>query len=317
MPVNKASVRRELKRFKLSDYQDLVLDSLEPAVRIFTGKPVKKLLPVGASKFGGEPDLPSAESWPIHPSGRPMHFLGQISLSDLPAAHLRSTKLPQKGWLRFWWDKLGYWLTSNTRLRDDFIGEDFRVTFDDCRIAQLNRCSFPTFPEPKIPKVKKLWHYEPPTFKPDPEAPLHFKPVNSIHHKVLLKLFAKAELQNPKMGRNRVYEFYEAIHLEKRRQPKHRLLGDVDEAQSDMRGDCHAIAKDRGKLRSTLPQGLRTYVPPTEQQRKPWRLLALLDSDFEGLGWMWSDAGELCFWIREKDMEKRDFSKAIGVIESS
>ncbi|MBN9697074.1 MAG: DUF1963 domain-containing protein, partial [Zoogloea sp.] len=39
-----------------------------------------------------------------------------------------------------------------------------------------------------------------------------------------------------------------------------------------------------------------------------WRLLLQLDSD-PRTDMMWADGGKLYFWIREADLEKRDFSK--------
>lgn len=316
MAISKAAVRKELKRFGLSAYEDLVLDALEPAVRLVTSKPVKKSLPVGSSKFGGEPDLASPEDWPIHPSGRPMHFLGQIALSDLPAAHLRGTRLPRSGWLRFWWDSLGRWLWDNTRLGDNFQGEDFRVTFDDCRRTQLKRCPFHEFPEPNIPKAKKLRFYTPPKFQPDREVAIQFKPVTSIQYDAVNCLFEKVDQDDPGEAWERVYKFYESMHSERRRQPVHRVLGGYHEGQTNMRGDCHELRRDRGKLQSNMPHGPRKYTPPTDRQMKPWRLLAILDTD-DNLDWCWGDAGEICFWIREQDLAKHDFAAAIGMIESS
>lgn len=40
-----------------------------------------------------------------------------------------------------------------------------------------------------------------------------------------------------------------------------------------------------------------------------WRLLLQLDSDGEGLGWMWGDMGRLYFWIRRDDLAARNFDR--------
>ena len=285
MPIDKVHVRKELKRFKLGDYEDLVLESLEPAVRIFTEKPAKKPLPAGTSKFGGEPDLPSPDAWPIHSSGRPMHFLGQICLSKLPAKHLGSTALPQQGWLWFWYDKLGQWFEDNTRLPASSRAESFCVTFEADPKAKLERCAFPEFPEPKIPKAKKLRSYEPPRFTADPQTPIRFEAITTIANSALQQLFKKAERDDPDNGWERTHAFYQAIHLEKKGQPIHRLLGPY----------------------------LNDGTPP----KKPWRLLALLDSDYKHLGWMWGDGGEAQFWIREGDLAKRNFSRIRPATDSA
>ncbi len=43
-------------------------------------------LPVGATKVGGEPDLPDGTRWPTDDDDRPLAFVGQIALADLLAA---------------------------------------------------------------------------------------------------------------------------------------------------------------------------------------------------------------------------------------
>lgn len=42
-------------------------------------------VPVGASHFGGRPDLPAGHQWPVH-DGHPMMFIGQIRADELNAA---------------------------------------------------------------------------------------------------------------------------------------------------------------------------------------------------------------------------------------
>ena len=53
-------------------------------------------LPLGASRFGGVPDLPASIPWPVH-QGKKLIFLAQINLTELPAGI--SQLLPQDGWL--------------------------------------------------------------------------------------------------------------------------------------------------------------------------------------------------------------------------
>lgn len=43
-------------------------------------------LPVGATKLGGEPDLPDGTRWPTDDDDRPLAFVAQIALADLAAA---------------------------------------------------------------------------------------------------------------------------------------------------------------------------------------------------------------------------------------
>jgi hypothetical protein len=82
---------------------DLV-DELAPrarwAVRLGTA-PVESL-PVGASRLGGEPDLPGDLKWPRR-NGTPMAFVAQLDLAEV-AAVLPENPLPETGHLWFFYD---------------------------------------------------------------------------------------------------------------------------------------------------------------------------------------------------------------------
>jgi uncharacterized protein YwqG len=56
-------------------------------------------LPLGNSRLGGRPDLPSGKNWPAW-QGYPMAFVGQINLADI-AAHDAEGHLPHSGLLSF------------------------------------------------------------------------------------------------------------------------------------------------------------------------------------------------------------------------
>lgn len=66
-------------------------------------------LPIGASRFGGIPDLPPGVAWPDR-AGQPMEFIAQISLADVPADPLE--RLPRGGTLLFFqnsqWETFDY-----------------------------------------------------------------------------------------------------------------------------------------------------------------------------------------------------------------
>lgn len=66
---------------------------------------------VGATRFGGAPDLPTGSTWPSTPAGVPLQFLAQIDLSVL-AQQVGETALPPEGLLSiFAGDLDGPWET--------------------------------------------------------------------------------------------------------------------------------------------------------------------------------------------------------------
>lgn len=66
-------------------------------------------LPVGASRFGGVPDLPPGASWPER-DGVPMEFIAQLRLADVAAAGA-DERLPGQGSLLFFYNS--QWTTSD------------------------------------------------------------------------------------------------------------------------------------------------------------------------------------------------------------
>ena len=96
------------------------------SIRIEAARPSDNDLPVGASKFGGAPDLPAGLAWPVYtpppgagvsifpgakpppPPHTPIPLVAQIRLSDVaPFDHEHA--LPRTGWLSFFSDPFGMW----------------------------------------------------------------------------------------------------------------------------------------------------------------------------------------------------------------
>lgn len=81
----------------LEDMLGDVFAVARPAIEYRTRKEAERGIPVGASKFGGRPDLPAGAKWPRF-DDRPLSFLGQINLAELAASPV-ARKLPAAGLL--------------------------------------------------------------------------------------------------------------------------------------------------------------------------------------------------------------------------
>jgi uncharacterized protein (TIGR02996 family) len=81
----------------LEDVREEVLRLAKPIVSIETEVADDDQIPVGASRFGGYPDLPNDVEWPACAHG-PLGFLGQINLADLNLTQVGHT-LPRNGLL--------------------------------------------------------------------------------------------------------------------------------------------------------------------------------------------------------------------------
>jgi uncharacterized protein (TIGR02996 family) len=86
-----------LRGTALESRTDQLLALARPALSFKSTIVTENELAVGASKFGGRPDLPRGAAWPRF-RGRPLAFLGQFNLGDLRRSPV-SQELPDGGLL--------------------------------------------------------------------------------------------------------------------------------------------------------------------------------------------------------------------------
>lgn len=103
-PGSPAALRKRLRALGLGAL--LEDPSFAPAGCIALAPGKVRAFPPGASKLGGDPDLPEDRPWPLGRRRRPLSFLGQIRLSDLAGLPAASA-LPGKGRLWFFADTAG------------------------------------------------------------------------------------------------------------------------------------------------------------------------------------------------------------------
>lgn len=162
-----ASFERLMKAARLDGVATQIQPHHSPAVQLKTkalkqagwALPGKARAPaLGASRFGGWPDLPAGTEWPRW-HGRPMAFVGQI---DLAAAHAAQPglRLPASGRLSFFVGCTAdtYRREGDPRQRhlvDVMVGTEpaqrdgWRVLYTDAT-APLERCTWPVEPLPEL-----------------------------------------------------------------------------------------------------------------------------------------------------------------------
>ena len=72
---------------------------MRPALALTTRRVTDSNLPIGASRIGGSPDLPTDFVWPTYEDGRPLTFLAQLNLAEVAAAGSPIPTLPGSGQL--------------------------------------------------------------------------------------------------------------------------------------------------------------------------------------------------------------------------
>jgi hypothetical protein len=97
-------LRHALTQAGLTDRASEILESARPGVRYTLTRGES---PLGATRFGGAPDLPPGFAWPNHES-IDARFVAQIDLDEL-AAIMPDNPLPHSGLLSFfWWQEDSY-----------------------------------------------------------------------------------------------------------------------------------------------------------------------------------------------------------------
>ncbi len=263
-----------IPRFHLDYRRDAVLKLARPTVGVTTAKSREAALPVGASKFGGRPDLPPGAEWPTR-NGAPLGFVAQFNLADL-AGTIAGRDLPPAGVLSFF-------VFSDPEAGEQAEGADGRRVF--------------YFPDPAAlarrdpPKGIAKWHVSPAcrlAFVEGLDLPYYDSP-----WKGELRLGGArardraARAEYPGWARSRDAEFGRFL--------REREYGDLVDV---LEGPAHHLLGYA-----------RPYVVACDPIPGPdWRHLLPLFSD-DNLGWTWGDGDHLFWFVREADLRKRRFDR--------
>jgi len=95
-------------------------------------------------------------------------------------------------------------------------------------------------------------------------------------------------------------------------EPHHRLLGWPKEVQGEMGLQRQLVTNG---IYCGKPEGYRSKAAQAlASGASDWLMLLQLDSD-DIPGWMWGDAGCLCFWVRKQDLANRNFEGACAILQ--
>lgn len=252
-----------------------------PAIRLEATPSNAPTQPIGASRLGGQPDLPGV-AWPDK-DGASLAFIAQIRLEDvasLDGEHL----LPPSGWLSFFYDAQQQTFGDNPNDRNGWKVyyfppgapmSDSIVPSDVPQNARYKPCAL--------------------TFAGEPTVPL------------------QPNLEQPKLAWSpndeKAYEgFLSSFQGGGSTAPRHHLLGYPDTIQDDMRVQCqlmsHGVADPSDPKVAALRAGANN-----------WILLLQVDSD-ERIGMRWGSAGMLYYWIERDALVNKRFDNVWVVLQS-
>jgi uncharacterized protein YwqG len=238
----------------------------------------------GASRLGGQPDLPDGASWPAW-NRTPMSFVGQVRLRDVAGLGVEPA-LPADGLLSFFYDS-----RQETYGADPADRGGWQVLFYRGDAGLLRRQAFPS----GLPEASR------------------FKPLQATFH-TEMTLPSAPEQVDPNLGwsddETRRYEAWlvDRFSSQERSAPKHRMFGYPDQIQDDMQVECALAANG---IHSPDEPGAAAAV----LAKSDWLLLLQVDSD-DRLGMRWGSAGMIYYWIERAALQQARFDRAWLVLQS-
>lgn len=260
------------------------LDALaKPSIRLSTNSAVEEAFAIGTSKVGGLPDLPADITWPEW-KGTPQSFIAQLRMEDVQEYDINKV-LPTNGMLWFFYDAKQETYGENP---EDKGG--WQVYFHE-DLTHLQRATAPT----SLPQSS------------------HFQACGiSFSSEITLSQYPKLEITKFDWTEEEQKKYEDLLatfpSAEDHGQVHHRLLGNPDTIQDDMRVQCQLVS--HGIKDETSPQASELSKTANE-----WQLLLQIDTDEEA-SMDWANNGMLYYWITATDLHKKHFENSWMILQS-
>jgi hypothetical protein len=279
-------------------------DSLRYSIRMHTALASDDELALGATKIGGQPDLPLDTPWPEWRDA-PLNLLAQIRLADI-AAYDPDGELPHDGMLSFFFDYTN-WGKPGRDAEGSLAmvlhipeGEPLqRMAWPEKlpmreRYTPLAVTSFArelTAPESDGPFIERFGYSLQWLYWPD-----ELLPEGSYEAAVIARRIGDLMTDIDEF----LHDTYDSRGL------AHRLLGYGYGIQGGVEFGWHWQAKELVATVSELP----TF---STIQEADWRLLLQVDSDENGM--TWGDVGRIYYGLPRQALAARDFSQTIAELQ--
>ena len=276
-------LRERYEKYELERVFEALKGHARNAIEISLQKCADEQIPLGASKFGGLPDLPQGEPWPVNEqTGAPLHFIAQINFKQT-AEFDADGELPSRGML---------------------------YLFYDC-------VQMPWGYDPKHDASKKALYFE-----GEGEMGRRAAPFGSdqVFEPAALSFESCAELPSLQSDLMSGFETdddeFDAYWLMNgdfcEQCSDNKILGHADDIQGGMELECELVAND------IYCGNLIDYDDPAIAKFRrnvgEWALLLQIGSNDENK-MMWFDCGKIYLWIKKSDLRERKFDRSRLVLQ--
>ncbi|ETD72717.1 peptide methionine sulfoxide reductase [Pelistega indica] len=237
---------------------------------------------IGASRFGGDPDLPAELEWfNNEESGAPLNFVAQLNCADLTPFD-QDNKLPTHGILYFFYDVDAFLWGFDQK---DYVGS--RVYFYDGSFENLET-------------------------RPCPAGIKRFTPCTlTFSNQIDLPEYSSQLIQTTLSDDE--YERYLDLQESLELVVDNKLLGHSNNIQNGMELQCELVR--HGIYCGSSAAYHDPRVPELAPGRLDWQLLFQIASN-EETDMKWGDDGNLYFWIRAEDLKAGRFDYAWQILQS-
>jgi uncharacterized protein YwqG len=279
--MTQAQLKQLFSKNNLSEYWTFFEPILKSTIRLETTKIDESAIPIGQSKIGGSPDLPSDISW-FDDNGYPLSFVAQINCSEASTTDLEK-RLPSHGILYFFFDQ--------NQEAWGYIPEHkngFKV-FYSAQEGHLERKTSPSLLSPE--NFFGTYKIE---FQPEISLPYW-------EYDFLVKNLPPDILQ-----------IYSSMAFQLRKERINKLLGHSDTLQYPMESTCEWVSL--GHKEAEMSKIDANALNDTLKNKMDWTLLLQIDSNTD-IGMLWGDMGKLYFWIKKDDLAQQKFENSWVILQ--
>jgi uncharacterized protein YwqG len=288
---------------------------LRYAIGIRTAKGDERDMPIGSSKIGGQPDLPNDFGWPDW-NGKHLGFIAQVNLKDVAELNV-DPALPKSGVLSFFYEadeqpwgfdpthkgsaRVLYFSAENLTRRPFPEILSKYAKFDVCRVHFQEQVTLPPAGSAEVESLEL-------TRGPDRYEWVEIES-SGVYR---IKEIPPEESEESTPTEWDIYgEIFDGLS-EESGGVCHRMLGYPDPIQGDMQLEVQLASHG---IYAGSPDDYQTEeAKKLEAGAKDWRLLLQIDSD-ENAGTQWGDVGRIYYWIRQQDLEARNFDKVWLILQ--